>query len=283
MKKATILILTMIGVISLLAMSSVNVVAQVDSIAEYHFDENSSNNDGTIHGATWTTGISGSALNFDGINDNVLIPNSDNLNLENDMALEAWIYINNYEPESYNGIIAKYNVNGGYLLTVDNFENNITRIKFFLRTNSTYHRFVTSDNSLLLNKWYHIVGVLDNNIMNLYVNGVKQAEQVEFTKPFYSNEDVKIGIYNHSNWGFDGIIDEVSIYDEALTESEILAHYHQFQSTDDNDDNQTSGQTDSIDWTKVIIYLGVPAIICITVVSVVYLIAKKPKIPLPPK
>ncbi|MFQ6061937.1 MAG: hypothetical protein ACE5J9_02015 [Methanosarcinales archaeon] len=55
-------------------------------VAEWHFDEGSGNivkdtsgngNDGTIHGAIWTTGISGKALRFDGNNDYVEVQHND--------------------------------------------------------------------------------------------------------------------------------------------------------------------------------------------------------------
>ncbi|MBU2565500.1 MAG: hypothetical protein KJ655_04525, partial [Candidatus Thermoplasmatota archaeon] len=59
--------------------------AEEGLVACWYFDENNgttaydssgNNNNGTIHGATWTTGVNGSALSFDGVDDYVNIPDS---------------------------------------------------------------------------------------------------------------------------------------------------------------------------------------------------------------
>lgn len=68
-------------------------------IAQWSMDENTGttasdsigNNDGTITGATWTTGISGSALSFDGTNDYIEIDDSATLDLSQSLSFEAWI------------------------------------------------------------------------------------------------------------------------------------------------------------------------------------------------
>jgi len=68
-------------------------------ISYWRFDENSGtiardsigNNDGTITGATWTTGVNGSALRFDGVDDYVHVPHSDDFNITNNLTLEVWI------------------------------------------------------------------------------------------------------------------------------------------------------------------------------------------------
>jgi hypothetical protein len=68
-------------------------------ISYWRLDENSGattrdsigDNDGTITGATWTTGVNGSALHFDGVDDYVCVPHSDDFNITNNLTLEAWI------------------------------------------------------------------------------------------------------------------------------------------------------------------------------------------------
>lgn len=66
----------------------------------WHFDEGSGSiahdssgngNNGTIYDATWTSGISGSALSFDGIDDYVEIPDSDSLDITGAITVEAWM------------------------------------------------------------------------------------------------------------------------------------------------------------------------------------------------
>ncbi|MCK4348903.1 MAG: right-handed parallel beta-helix repeat-containing protein, partial [Thermoplasmatales archaeon] len=70
-------------------------------VACWHFDEGSgsiaydssdNDNDGIIHGATWTTGVSGKALSFDGVNDYVEVSDDDSLDITDAISIEAWIY-----------------------------------------------------------------------------------------------------------------------------------------------------------------------------------------------
>jgi hypothetical protein len=74
--------------------------ASSDAVLILHFDEGSGTiakdesghgNDGTIYGATWTTGISGKALSFDGNGDYVSVSNAPHLNQNSEIMIEAWI------------------------------------------------------------------------------------------------------------------------------------------------------------------------------------------------
>ncbi len=68
-------------------------------IAQWHLDENTGtiaydaigSNDGTINGATWDTGVSGSALRFNGTDDYIEVQDSSTLDLSSALSLEAWI------------------------------------------------------------------------------------------------------------------------------------------------------------------------------------------------
>ena len=73
------------------------------NVALYHFNEGTGTNvtdssdygnDGIIHNATWTDGISGNALNFDGVDDYVEIADDDSLDLTTGATLEAWVKTN---------------------------------------------------------------------------------------------------------------------------------------------------------------------------------------------
>ena len=58
------------------------------------FDESDNNNNGTISGASWTTGRFGGALAFDGIDDTVSVPNDESLNLTENFTIETWVWLN---------------------------------------------------------------------------------------------------------------------------------------------------------------------------------------------
>ena len=57
------------------------------------FDESDSNNTGTISGANWTTGRFGGALEFDGVDDTVVVVNDESLNLTENFSIEGWVWL----------------------------------------------------------------------------------------------------------------------------------------------------------------------------------------------
>ncbi|MFQ6061968.1 MAG: hypothetical protein ACE5J9_02170, partial [Methanosarcinales archaeon] len=85
-------------------------------VALWHFDENKgtiahdsspNHNNGIIHGATWTKGKFGYALQFDGKNDYVQVPDSASLDITDTITIEAWVKlgklpVNNTEAATIN-------------------------------------------------------------------------------------------------------------------------------------------------------------------------------------
>jgi hypothetical protein len=70
----------------------------------------------------------------------------------------------------------------------------------------------------------HVVATFDGTIMRLYINGAFAG--LEFVETSLTDHDGDFFIGASSNgWFFDGAIDEVAIYDHALAEDRVLAHY----------------------------------------------------------
>ena len=181
------------------------------------YDSSGNNNNGTIHGATWTTGRLGSALQFDGT-DYVDCGSDSSLNISgsNGITYEAWIYP--YEWGNDGTIVRR-----GYNTDLD--INNGVEFRWYLRGVGSVTKPV-SDYSL--NTWYHIVGTYDGSTMNLYINGenVASAPAIGTISPEDSPDSpVYIGREPKSGDYFKGIIDEVRIYKKALSAEEVLAHY----------------------------------------------------------
>jgi hypothetical protein len=85
-----------------------------------------------------------------------------------------------------------------------------------------------------LGTWIHVAGVLDDNMgtMSLYTNGVLAAQIVTTVRPFgtlQADESPGVGIGNvndgGNNFPFIGEIDELALYDRALTADEVNAIY----------------------------------------------------------
>jgi hypothetical protein len=74
--------------------------------------------------------------------------------------------------------------------------------------------------------WHHVAATHKNTLSKLYINGDLVAEGTTTTLTLSNSEALTIGCLKmgtHLNWFFKGIIDEVKIYNRALTQSEIQA------------------------------------------------------------
>ncbi|WP_445474203.1 disaggregatase related repeat-containing protein [Methanococcoides methylutens] len=203
-------------------------------IADWKFDENTgtiavdssgNNNDGTISGATWTQGIAGNAaLSFDGVDDYVDAGNGASLNNPgNQITMEAWVYPTSLS-ESY--IISKHpgdTVTSGYNLL-------ITQNKFYFRLGDGTTRYqLVSPHGMSTNTWYHVAAVYDGTSMKIYRNGTELSGSTPFSGNIGANSyNVTIGkSVSGTSYSWNGDIDDVKIYDRALSGEEILSHYNE--------------------------------------------------------
>jgi hypothetical protein len=208
-------------------------------IAWWRFDEgagtiaydSAGDNDGNlINGPIWTTGLINGALNFDGINDYVNIPDSNSLDLTSQATLSAWI--NTKSLTAAQGIVGRWNYAGGppykdsILLEA---RGDVSRKIRFLISTSDQDSGVTvlpSNQQFNTNTWYHIAGTYDGVTMKLYINGQLDNYIAKNGNIFVSNSNWYIGAFNYGNIAyFNGLIDDVRVYDTALSADEIWQLY----------------------------------------------------------
>jgi hypothetical protein len=194
-------------------------------VAAYSFDAGSgstvadssgNNNTGTISGATWTTlGWFGNALSFDGVNDWVTVNDAPSLDLTTGMTLEAWVY-----PTA----------GGGWRTAV--MKEQSGHLAYALDASSSTNQprgevFTTSDfgavgpAALPLNTWTHLATTYDGATLRLYVNSALVSSTAVSGTIVTSGQPLRIG--GNAVWGeyFQGRIDEVRIYNRALSQAEI--------------------------------------------------------------
>lgn len=183
-------------------------------------------NHGTlVNGPAWT---GDGKLSFDGINDYVEVPHSPSLDVSNQITLSAWILLNARAIE-WPKIVIKPHVQDQ---TVDPWE----LYCLDLGETGEFARFsissgvagswagVQDDSVLSLATWYHIVGTYDGSLMSLYVDGQLAATQPASIQIGQNNMPLSIGGRLGIN-SFNGVIDEVRVYNRALTETEIQNLY----------------------------------------------------------
>ena len=199
-------------------------------------DESGNGNDGTVNGATLTAdrnGNNNSSYSFDGIDD-FIVMNSNNNELdlfENCcLSIAAWINIDNTDKQY--GIFTNSNYNETsqqYALKVDSNSK-----LYFLSGDGLFEsnglNFSTSN--IDVSSWTHVVVSYDGNTLKLYLNGSLDFEN-EITDDFPETPSSSAFIGN--SWGsnndlFPGRIDDIGIWNRALTETEIQALYNETDS-----------------------------------------------------
>jgi uncharacterized protein (DUF362 family) len=189
------------------------------------YDETANDNDGTISGATWTAdGRFSYALDFDGVNDYVQVPDDPSLNITGPITIEAWIKPSG-NPIAYSEIVDKETAGAGpgYSFIL----NNDRLLNFWIGESGTDWLSSVGTTALQDDIWYYVVGVNDGDSIRVYVNGVQDGTPTAQGPPG-STAGVNLQIGRGGNllqrW-FNGIIDEVRISNRALTAEEIVANY----------------------------------------------------------
>jgi VCBS repeat-containing protein len=199
-------------------------------VAAYSFDAGSgasvtdasgNGHTGTISGATWSPqGKFGSALTFDGSNDWVSIADAPDLDLSTGMTLEAWVFPT-VTPTTWTTVLMKEQ--SGDLVYTLYAGSPTNRPMVWFNTSSsdsTAHGFA-GPAALPLNVWSHLAGTYDGTTLRLYVNGTLVASQA-FSGAIVSSTGV-LRLGGNSVWGeyFRGRLDEVRLYNRALSASAI--------------------------------------------------------------
>jgi hypothetical protein len=201
------------------------------------YDSSPHTNHGTlVNGPLWVDGKYGKALNLDGIDDYVLIPDSSSLRVQS-FTLEAWIYMTKrpYQHDEHSAIINKLNhlagASKGYKLQFEHPTSTNDHLVVTLG-DSVSQRFIldyNSTNDLTLNTWHHIAGTYDGITGKLYIDG-----QLEITTHPGSwaivHDETPLMIGREQNYPycrFNGVIDDAMVYNRALSDEEIRSQYQE--------------------------------------------------------
>jgi RHS repeat-associated protein len=207
-----------------------------DLVAAYSFEEGSgtttadssgNNNTGTLSsGVTWTTGKVGHAVAFDGTSGDITVNSAASLDLNGSFTLSAWV-----KPTTVSGsqtlLIKETTADScSYFLQIEDGE-----IDSGFNNGSGCIEHITTNANLSAGNWYHFVAVLDHgsNTYNTYLNGDLISSVAETGVPVPNTQALLIGRSGYAGGAYErlnGVLDEVNIYDRALSASEVQALYN---------------------------------------------------------
>lgn len=187
------------------------------------FDVTGNGNDGVILGATRIPGIAGGALSFDG-NSEVFIDNNEMLNFVGGMQMTAMGW---YNPSGDpTGICCGYIVGQRQAATWSLRDDRRDPNQLEMLVSPGFQGDGGGDGVQRppLGEWHHIAAVIDKPNVRMYVDGVLMSEYTVDDAPLAgSGTPTRIGGSLAIDGGTVGLIDEVKIFDHALTQEEIEA------------------------------------------------------------
>jgi hypothetical protein len=196
-------------------------------------DTSTSGNTGSLNGftaASWTAGKFGSALDFDGTEDYVSAAGVD---LAGDKTISVWVYPHTFSTLATidRRIIYNYiDANTSYQLTT--YDNGSTD-GFVFAVNDSGTQYITDYENggagYSPNAWYHLVGVYNDTskTVQLYINGQPVSDANNATNwGITTTPGLFIGRRNAPSGYYDGLIDQVRIYDYQRTAAQIAWEYN---------------------------------------------------------
>jgi hypothetical protein len=195
-------------------------------VAQWKFDEGAGTtaadasgnaNTGTLTGTSWASGIYGTSLSFSGSSSYVSVKESTSIENTSQMSVGFWIYANantNSDPrvltKSYSWDIK---LNGSGIAPQFSSAGKYAKLNY----------------DLTLNQWQHILLTFSGGTVTAYVNGnVVPFSANTFTGtetiPIYKYGMI-IGAVADLTGGYKGLLDDVRVYNRALSSSEALALY----------------------------------------------------------
>jgi hypothetical protein len=172
-------------------------------------------------------GKPGGFYNFSTVGAGLVVSDSDSLDITDAITMEAWVNVKDYT--NWDIIFGKpWNASGDpwaiYLLTLGGNNNYAMR----LTSGGVDDLCPSAVNSTKTGAWQHVAGVWNGTHIQIYVDGTASGSACAFAGPLDANDEgVNIGYSKYgSQYHYDGLIDNVKLYDRALTAEQILANYN---------------------------------------------------------
>ena len=186
-------------------------------------DSSQNENNGTIHGATWVDGRFGNALQFDGTSNWIEVPHADSLGFPAGTSFSITLH---YKGTRVGGSLVGKNYEDTtqqlpwYLIWNGGSGNTIS---LYLRNSSSANSRINGTINVSDDEWHFIAAVADadSGMISLWVDGEMDLEGALNTTGGYGTSEGVFHIGRHANRYTTGIIDEVALFNVALSEDDL--------------------------------------------------------------
>jgi hypothetical protein len=187
-------------------------------------------NNGTLRGGiTFAPGEVGQAFNFDGVSGSVLVPDVPALHFTNAITIEAWINPRSWGV-TFREIVSKWFGSGNQLSFTTSIATSGQAYFLVSSTGQTSaqgvdYMVVYTANTIPVNQWSHFAATYDGSSLKIYLNGALE-NQVPWAEGIFPGTAPLVIGECYSESLFDGLIDEPTLYNRALSANEIEEIYN---------------------------------------------------------
>jgi hypothetical protein len=216
------------GLVGWWKMDEAGIDAEGETLTDYSgfantgtlYGDNGAGDNGTGMDCTLTSKFV-TGCDFDGVDDYVRVADSATLS-PTQVTVSVWMKADAYNTDGNYPRIASKPGSFSLIMLSDG------RLEWDLRTTTPTDTWTSLANALQLNQWYHLVGTFDGKTATVYINGNRiTSQQIVGNSLTDSANPLCIGGEScNGDWTFDGIIDEVRIYNRALSSSEVHQLYN---------------------------------------------------------
>lgn len=199
----------------------------------YAYDSSGNGNIGTLTNMStstvWVNGAYGTALQFDGSDDYVNAGANAILRPSQQVTAAAWV---KFKDKTGNYTILGNKHAGGYGFTMNGQGSEVGYLGFEIKVGSSYYIPKFSVNLLENDRWYNLIGLYNGSAAKIYLDGVEMDSKIvsntisyTYSNSFLIGAEAGSGS-NPEGYYFNGIIDDVRIYNYARTPEQIKHDYN---------------------------------------------------------
>ena len=198
-------------------------------------DVSGNGNNGTNNGATLTTdrfGNANSCYSYNGVSSYINVPNSVSLQFNGGITISTWVNASQIPVGQINStsyILSKGSDGGTPRSWTSIFDTNGTALGIWdsAGTSGSFVSIPQTTFPFSINNWYNIIYTFDGTTSKSYANGVLISSVPTTVTAFSNSYDLKFGRRHTTGlpYFFNGKIDDIGIWNRALTQTEITNLY----------------------------------------------------------